>query len=111
MVARQGPIAGSYLPATQFPILKYIPDRWLSSKKFAKMAYSLNTATFARAREIVEDRRKNGDFRNSLIDSVLDGAVEPDVPLTYSQINNSLLGKLYVYVVDVKQILTSYPPM
>ncbi|KAF2827089.1 cytochrome P450 oxidoreductase-like protein [Ophiobolus disseminans] len=86
---------GSYLPATQFPILKYIPERWLASKKFAKMTYARNTATFAKARAIVEERRQNGDFRHSLIDSVLDGVVEPDVPLTYSQINNSLLGNVH----------------
>jgi hypothetical protein len=72
------------------------------------MTYSRNTATFAKARETVEDRRKHGDLRHSLIDSVLDGAVEPDVTLTRSQINNSLLGKMCVCKVDRKQLLTLF---
>jgi cytochrome P450 len=36
----------------------------------------------------VEDRRTNGDKRESLMDRVLDEDIVPDVALSYSQMNN-----------------------
>lgn len=83
---------GSYLPINQFPFLKLIPDRWVPSKQFAQQTHRNNTAIFSKARELVEERRKNGDIRESLADHVIDGSIKPDVPLPFSQINSALLG-------------------
>jgi cytochrome P450 len=50
---------------------------------------------FAHARAKVEARRKAGDLRDSLLDRILDGSIKPDVALTDSQMNNTLLGTLH----------------
>ncbi|KAF1843820.1 cytochrome P450 2D18 [Cucurbitaria berberidis CBS 394.84] len=79
---------GSYLPIEQFPILKYIPDRWAPSKARAKHCYRAVTAIWVDARKRVEKRRQNGDERSSMADRVLSGEVKFDVPLTPTQLSN-----------------------
>ncbi|KAF2851961.1 cytochrome P450 oxidoreductase-like protein [Plenodomus tracheiphilus IPT5] len=86
---------GSYLPVAQFPFLKYIPDRWVPSKRVGAETYRRNTATFDKARKLVAKRRDDGDMRDSLIDRVLDGSVQPDVPLSYTMVNAGLLGSTH----------------
>ncbi|KAF2029003.1 cytochrome P450 [Setomelanomma holmii] len=86
---------GKYLPTTQFPFLRYIPDYFVTSKDFAKQTYRETTAVFAHAWELVETRRKYGDIRESLTDRLLDGSVVPDIPLTDEQINSGILGASY----------------
>jgi cytochrome P450 len=44
---------------------------------------------------MVEARRETGDMRDSLLDRILDGSIKPDVGLTDSQLNNTLLGTLH----------------
>lgn len=66
----------------------------MGSIEFAKQTYRDTTAVFAHARELVEDRRRNGDMRESLTDR-LDGSILPDIPLTNEQINSGVLGASY----------------
>jgi cytochrome P450 len=86
---------GEYLPITNFPFLKFIPDRFVPSKGFAKQTYRETTDIFAHARTLVEVRRKSGRIRDSLLDRLLDGAIRSDVPLTYAQVNSGVLGATY----------------
>lgn len=79
---------GTYLPVDHLPILKLLPDRWNKSLQVAKETYKNISSIWAEARKRVEDRRTNGDKRESLIDRVLDEDIVPDVPLSYSQMNN-----------------------
>jgi cytochrome P450 len=44
---------------------------------------------------MVEERRRIGDMRDSLIDRILDGTIKSDVLLTNTQVNNTLLGTLH----------------
>jgi cytochrome P450 len=44
---------------------------------------------------VVEERRRSGDMRESLIDRILDGTIKSDVLLTNTQVNNTLLGTLH----------------
>jgi cytochrome P450 len=85
----------SYLPTTQFPVLKLIPNICVPSRHLAHVAHQGITATFTKAGELVERRRKAGDIRNSLLDQLLNGAIKPDVPLTLSQRDSGLLGPLH----------------
>lgn len=73
----------------------YIPDYFLASIQFAKQTYRDTTAVFAHARELVEARRRNGDLRESLADSMSDGSIQPDIFLTKEQINSGILGASY----------------
>jgi hypothetical protein len=86
---------GSYLPTTQFPILKLIPDNWVPSRGSASKAKQTIKATFEKARRLVEERRTLGDVRDSLLDRLLDGSIIPDLPLTDTQVNTCLLGTLH----------------
>ncbi|KAF2871230.1 cytochrome P450 oxidoreductase-like protein [Massariosphaeria phaeospora] len=79
---------GTYLPIEQFPILKLIPDRWAPSKDRAKRCYRTTTDTWTEARELVEQRRRNGDYRDSLCDKLLSEEIKVDVPLSYNQLSN-----------------------
>jgi cytochrome P450 len=81
---------GSYLPIEQFPILKYIPSRWVSSKARAKDSYKFMTATWLDARKRVDERRRHGDERNSLADRLLSGETKSDVPMNDTQLCNFL---------------------
>lgn len=46
------------------------------------------TSIWAEARERVEKRRRDGDVRESLMDRILDESIVPDIPMSYSQVNN-----------------------
>ncbi|KAF2182292.1 cytochrome P450 [Zopfia rhizophila CBS 207.26] len=81
---------GTYPPTEQFPILKYIPDRWAPWNARAKLCYSTMTKIWAEARDKVDERRRNGDDRPSIADKLLSGATKLDTPLTYNQFNNFL---------------------
>jgi cytochrome P450 len=75
--------------------LEYIPEYFLTSIEFAKQTYRDTTAVFAHARELVEARRRNGDLRESLADSMLDGSIQPEISLTKEEINSGILGASY----------------
>lgn len=79
---------GSYLPVDHIPILKLIPDRWNKPTQVAKNSYLTMSNIWAVAREQVEERRRKGDKRVSMLDRLLDGAFKCDVAFSYSQINN-----------------------
>lgn len=83
---------GSYLPTAHFPLLKLIPDSWVPSKRLAKKTHIHIRQTFVNARQLVDERRRNGDIRESLADQYLDGQVKLDVPLTDAQVDWTLLG-------------------
>lgn len=55
---------------------------------------SLNT-TYRAARSLVEERRRQGDSRESLLDCYLNGALDMDNCLADSQIDNVLLDTLH----------------
>jgi cytochrome P450 len=79
---------GSYLPIEHFPILGLLPDRLVSTKARAKRCYKIVTATWNEAKERVEQRRKNGDTRDSLLDRLLSEEIKCDVPLSSTQLAN-----------------------
>ncbi|KAJ4373847.1 hypothetical protein N0V83_002586 [Neocucurbitaria cava] len=81
---------GTYLPIEQFPILKYIPERWAPSKQRAKVCYTEVTKIWNEARSRVATRRSNDDERESLCDRLLSGSVKCDIPLNDDQISNFL---------------------
>ncbi|KAH7135157.1 cytochrome P450 2D18 [Dendryphion nanum] len=84
---------GTYLPIEQFPILKYIPDRWNPSIPRAKKCYETVTKLWAEARRRVEERRNNGDIRVSLADRLISGDIKSDTPLSDRDVNH-LLGAM-----------------
>ncbi|KAK1977502.1 cytochrome P450 2D18 [Colletotrichum cereale] len=79
---------GSALPVDQFPILKLIPASWTPSRRRGTECYRIMTEVWNEAYERVKKRRGAGDKRLSLLDSVLDGAIEMDVPHSYTALNN-----------------------
>jgi cytochrome P450 len=79
---------GSYLPVDHIPLLKLLPDRWNAPFQVAKQSYKDISSIWAEARERIEKRRRDGDVRESLMDRVLDENIVPDVPQSYSQMNN-----------------------
>jgi cytochrome P450 len=86
---------GSYVPTTQFPILDWMPDRFMASRERARLACRHNTTMFSKAWRIVESRRDRGDIRTSLCDSLLDGSVVPDIILSFSQLTKGLMGGMH----------------
>lgn len=89
-VANKAIEPGSYVPSEHFPIMKFVPDRWNLPKARAKESAKLMTETWQEARRIVDERRENGDWRDSLIDQVLGGAVSSDAPMSDTELNNFL---------------------
>lgn len=81
---------GTYLPIEQFPILRYIPDRWAPSKARANRCYEAVTAIWLEALEKVKERCKNGDHRISLADRMLAGNLKSDVPMSPTVLANFL---------------------
>ncbi|CAO2651395.1 Nn.00g039650.m01.CDS01 [Neocucurbitaria sp. VM-36] len=90
---------GTYLPVEQFPILKYIPDRWAPSKKRAKVCYAEVLKIWTEARARVDARRKTGDERDSLADRMLSGSLKCDVPLSDHKLN-LFLGAIHQAAAD-----------
>jgi cytochrome P450 len=78
---------GTYLPIEQFPILKYIPDSWVSSKARATKCYETVLSTWIEGVNKVEERRNNGDERNSLTDRLLSSDLKSDVSMTRNQLS------------------------
>ena len=79
---------GSYLPIEQFPVLGLLPDRLVASKARAKRCYQIVTATWNEAKERIEQRRKNGDTRDSLLDRLLDEEIKCDIQLSSNELAN-----------------------
>lgn len=63
---------GTYLPTEQFPILKWIPKKWLASTRRAQEGFDIPTRIWTRARQHIEARRNHGDKRESLMDDLLE---------------------------------------
>ncbi|KAH7407061.1 cytochrome P450 oxidoreductase-like protein [Phaeosphaeria sp. MPI-PUGE-AT-0046c] len=97
---------GQYLPISQFPFLKYIPEYFVGSIEFAKQTYRDTTAVFVHARALVETRRRNGDMRESLADRLSDGSIQPEISLTNEQINSGILGASYQGAADTTSVHT-----
>ncbi|KAF2021108.1 cytochrome P450 2D18 [Aaosphaeria arxii CBS 175.79] len=81
---------GASLPIDQFPILKLIPDRWAPSKARAKLCYEEVTKVWIKARDLVEERRRNGDERDCLADRMMSGSIKSDIPLSDIELANFL---------------------
>ncbi|GJC77449.1 cytochrome P450 monooxygenase yanC [Colletotrichum liriopes] len=96
---------GTYLPVDQFPILKLIPDRWNEPKQRCKQFYVTMTDIWNEARDRVENRRKNGDKRDSLLDKLLEEDIKCDVPFSYTDLNN-FLGGLHMGASDTTATAT-----
>ncbi|KAF5230354.1 hypothetical protein FANTH_13879 [Fusarium anthophilum] len=79
---------GTYFPSNHFPLLTLLPDRWNMPLQQAKESYQNISSIWAEARERVEERRRTGDKRESLMDQILDEDIVPDINLSYSQMNN-----------------------
>jgi cytochrome P450 len=79
---------GSYLPVAQFPILRYIPDRWNPGKARAKQCNQTTTSIWTEACQRIEKRRKDGVERPSLADKYFSGELKPDVAMSSSQFAN-----------------------
>ncbi|KAF2752798.1 cytochrome P450 [Pseudovirgaria hyperparasitica] len=79
--------AGSCPPVDQFPILRYIPERWAPWKTRCKEGREAMYGLYQEARELVETRRRNGDERNSIVDRLLSGTIKQDVKLDYHEFN------------------------
>jgi cytochrome P450 len=81
---------GTYPPVDQFPFLKYLPDIVSPWRPRAKQLKQRVDYFWADARRRLDDRRRKGDKRDSIADSLLDGATSFDVPLTDRQFNDYL---------------------
>ena len=79
---------GTYLPIEQFPVLKLLPDRLVSTHARAKRCYQIVTSVWNEAKERVEQRRKNGDTRDSLLDRLLSEEIKCDVQMSSNQLAN-----------------------
>ncbi|KAF2727830.1 cytochrome P450 oxidoreductase-like protein [Polyplosphaeria fusca] len=90
---------GSHLPVNQFPILKLIPDRWVSSKELSKRCFETTSAHWLKAVQRVQDRIKDGDIRESVADRVIREEVKLDVPHSPRQLAN-FLGALHQGAAD-----------
>ncbi|OBR05399.1 Cytochrome P450 2D18 [Colletotrichum higginsianum IMI 349063] len=96
---------GTYLPVEQFPILKLIPNSWTESRRRGKESYQTITKVWNEAHERVRKRRDGGDKRVSMLDSMLDGDLACDVPLTYTELNN-FLGAVHMGASDTTAMTT-----
>lgn len=88
-------VPGAYLPIERLPFVQHLLPK-PPHQRIAKAAYDLTTATFSQARAFVEARRAAGDFRDSLVDKVLDGTLKADIPLSQIQLDNALFGSLHI---------------
>jgi hypothetical protein len=89
---------GANPPIEAFPILWYLPGNW---KKRAFDVRDLMDKTWSKARAIVDDRRKAGDFRDSLIDNKIDDYTKSGFPMSQHAFNN-LFGELLEAGADSK---------
>lgn len=84
---------GANPPVDDFQFLKRIPASMAYWKRRALSAEKTMTAAWTKARSIVDERRQNGDRRNSIADTLLDEYEKKGFPMTQHAVNN-LLGEL-----------------
>jgi cytochrome P450 len=84
---------GANPPVDEFEFLKYAPA-WMSFwKRRACLAEKAMTSAWTKARSLVDERRANGDHRNSIADTLLDEYEKKGFPMSQHAVNN-LLGEL-----------------
>lgn len=81
---------GAYPPVDQFPILKYLPDIVSPWRPRAKQLKERIESFWADARRRLDERRGKGDKRDSIADTLLDGTMSFEAPLTDRQFNDYL---------------------
>ncbi|KAL9622814.1 MAG: hypothetical protein Q9160_002933 [Pyrenula sp. 1 TL-2023] len=79
---------GTYLPSEQFPIFKLIPKRWNPAHARAEESFRFGTDLWTEAQKRVEERRKRGDKRISLMDEMLDDITQLDVSFRGTKLPN-----------------------
>jgi len=94
-------------PVDEFPILKLIPQRLYPWKERIQFAREKMDSTWAEARRMIEERRRRGDRRKSIVDDLLDEYEKKGFPFTQHGFNN-LLGELIEGAADTtaSQLLT-----
>lgn len=65
-----------------------MPDRLIPTKARATRCYQIVTSVWTEAKERVEQRRNNGDTRDSLLDRLLSEEIKCDVQLSPNQLAN-----------------------
>ena len=76
-----------------------MPERWRASKRRAKATYELLTEISAEARRNVDERRRRGDKRSSIIDKLLNKEILADVVMSDVQLNN-FVGSIQAATAD-----------
>ncbi|KAH7120995.1 cytochrome P450 oxidoreductase-like protein [Dendryphion nanum] len=77
---------GSYIPPDILPLLNFLPEWMVPAKRRIKACYNRCSRVLSSAVERVEERRKNGILRYSILDRILDGQINMDVQHSRSQL-------------------------
>ena len=99
--------AGANPPVDEYPLLKLIPKRFAYWKRRAVAAGQVFDAMWGKARRIVDERRAKGDYRECIIDNLLDQYNKKGWPMSQHAFNN-LVGEVVEGAADTTaaQILT-----
>lgn len=81
---------GAYPPVDQFPFLKYLPDILSPWRIRAQQLKTRVDSFWGDARRRLDERRRRGDIRDCIADSILDGNHPTDVPFTDRNFNDFL---------------------
>lgn len=81
---------GAYPPVDQFPVLKYVPERWAYWKSTTRSSREVTLSTWTEARRLVDQRRAKGDKRDCLVDNLLDQYEKDGCPWTKQELDKWL---------------------
>lgn len=99
--------AGANPPVDEYPILKWIPQRFAYWKRRAVAAGVVFDSMWGKCRKIVDERRSRGDHRDCIMDHLLDDYGRKGWPMSQHAFNN-LVGEVVEGAADTTaaQILT-----
>ncbi|KAK7619193.1 cytochrome P450 [Phyllosticta citricarpa] len=81
---------GANPPVDQFPLLKWIPERFAEWKRRAIFSGKEMNKTWIKARTLVEERRRKTGSRPSIADGILDGKIHVGAEMTSNKLNHFL---------------------